>query len=558
MTEPGAATEETTDTRPDTEPDVTVETATDDARDVAGTAPEPTPPIGPTSNVAPTVDADPEPTAEAEATNEAEATAEAGAAPEAEATLEAETTPEAEAGGAEPTAADTPVANPAPAPPTAVPPRPRREQAPAGPTAEATELLHGAVTFGRVDADGTVYVRTGAGDRAVGQFPDTAPHEALVYYVRKYEELVGQVDLFTQRLRAGSMSLKDARSGLGKLQEATAEPAAVGDVDGLQRWVTQLASDLDRRSREADQRRAAAKARAATEREALVAEAEKIAATPPDEIHFKTAMERVRTLIEDWKAHQKAGPRLDKPVEDKLWQRLSAARATVDRARRQHINAMTEQRSAIRSAKEKIITEAEALSTSTDWRTTGDAYRRLMERWKSAGRLARAEDDALWARFRAAQDAFHSARSTVLSAQDEEFRGNLVIKEQLLTEAEALLPVTDVASAKRRLRDIQERWDAAGKVPRSDLDRVERRLTKVLDAVRDADQSRWTKTNPEALARARGVVDQLESSVAALQADLDKAEKAGDARGADRARTALDTRQAWLDQARKALKDLGG
>jgi hypothetical protein len=448
---------------------------------------------------------------------------------------------------------------PTPGPVRALPPRPRTDQAPApGPSPEATELLRGAVTVGRVDADGTVYVRTGAGDRAVGQFPDTAPNEALVYYVRKFEELVSQVDLFTQRLRAGAMSVKDARAALAKLREAAAEPAAVGDVDGLQRWVARLAGDVERRSHEADERRAAAKAKAAAEREAIVAEAEALAATPADQLHFKSAAERIRTIVEEWKAHQKTGPRLDRTVEDPLWKRLSAARATVDRARRHHISAISEQRSSTRAAKEKILAEAEALADSTDWRATTEAYRALMERWKATGRLARREDDALWARFRASQDRFHAARTATFAAQDEQFRGNLAIKEQLLAEAEALLPVTDARAAKRRLRDIQDRWDAAGKVPRADVERVERRLTRVLDAVREAEQSRWTRTNPEALARARDVVDQLESSVAALRSELSAAEAAGDTRGAERTRTALDTRQAWLDQARRALADLGG
>jgi hypothetical protein len=445
--------------------------------------------------------------------------------------------------------------HPTPAP---VAPRTRTEAAPAGPSPEATQLLHGAVTFGRVDADGTVYIRSGEGDRAVGQFPDTAPNEALIYYVRKFEELVGQVDLFAQRLRAGSMSPKDARSGLGKLREAAAEPAAVGDVDGLQQWVQRLDREVDRRAREADARRASAVAKARTEREALVAEAERVAATPPDQMHFKSAMERLRALVEEWKVQQKAGPRLDKATEDALWHRLSAARSSVDRARRQHINTIAEQRASTRHAKERIISEAEDLATSTDWRATSEAFRTLMDRWKAAGRLARAEDDALWARFRAAQEQFHAARAAVTAAQDEQYRGNLVVKQQLLVEAEALLPVGDLDTAKRRLRDIQDRWDAAGRVPRADMERVERRLAAVADAIRQADQSRWSRTNPEALARARDVVSQLESSVATLRRDLEAAESADDQRGAERARTALDTRTAWLEQARKALADLGG
>ncbi len=442
--------------------------------------------------------------------------------------------------------------------PAALPARPRVEQATLTASTEASDLLRGAVTFGRVDADGTVYVRTAAGDRLVGEFPDTAPNEALVYYVRKFEELVGQVDLFAQRLRGPGMSAKDARAGLAKLQEVASEPKAVGDLEGLTQWVARLKVDVDRRARAADAERAAAKAKGLAEREALVAEAEALAATPVDKMHFKSAMDRLREIVDEWKTRQKDGPRLDKPAEDQLWRRLSAARAIVDKARRQHAAQTAELRLTTRTAKEAIIAEAQALSTSTDWRNTSDAFRALMDRWKGAGRLQRAEDDELWAKFRDAQESFHSARSAALSAQDEEYRANLVVKEALLVEAKALLPVTNLDSAKRRLRDIQDRWDSTGRVPRSDLDRVERELQQVADSVRAKDQSRWTATNPEALARAVDVVRQLETGVAALGKDLAKAESAGDAKAAERARAALDARTAWLDQARTALADLGG
>jgi len=444
--------------------------------------------------------------------------------------------------------------HPRPAP---VPPRPRPDAPTPAASQEATDLLRGAVTFGRVDADGSVYVLTATGDRKVGEFPDTAPNEALVYYVRKYEELVGQVDLLAQRLRATDISAKDARAGLAKIQSATAEPAAVGDLEGLTRWVSQLKSEVDRRMRAADAERAAARTAALAEREILVAEAEKIAATDPAKIHYKSAGDRMREILEEWKTRQKNGPRLDKPSEDQLWKRLSAARTVIDKGRRQHASEMAEQRGTTRRTKDVIITEAEALAASKDWRATGDAFRGLMDRWKAAGRLPRADDDELWAKFRDAQERFHTARTTAMSTQDEEYRGNLAVKEALLSQAEALLPVTNAEPAKRRLRDIQDKWDAAGRVPRGDLDRIEKRLQHVADTIRAADASRWTATNPEALARAKDVVRQLESGVAKLQAEQAKAEAAGDARGVERATTALEARTAWLDQARKALADLG-
>lgn len=181
-----------------------------------------------------------------------------------------------------------------------------------------------------------------------------------------------------------------------------------------------------------------------------------------------------------------------------------------------------------------------------------------MARWKAAGRASRKDDDALWARFRAAQDTFFQARDAVNSATDAEYAANLEVKEALLTEAEALVPVKDLAAAKAALRDLQERWEEAGRVPRGDLQRVEGRLRAVENAVRDAEQAQWTRSNPETRARAEGAAAQLEAAIEALEADLAAAQSRGDARAVKEAETALAARRSWLEQVVRAAEDSRG
>ena len=146
-----------------------------------------------------------------------------------------------------------------------------------------------------------------------------------------------------------------------------------------------------------------------------------------------------------------------------------------------------------------------------------------MDRWRQAGRASRSDDDALWERFKAAQDAFFAAKDEIAAKEDEEFRGNLAVKEELLKEAQAILPVKDLEAAKAALRTLQDKWDAAGKVPRGDVDRMEKGMRRIEQAVRDADDQRWKQSNPEVAARAQSMVDQLEASVASLKDDLAKA-----------------------------------
>jgi hypothetical protein len=431
------------------------------------------------------------------------------------------------------------------------------EQAGPAPTTSKDAWIVTAEQWGRVEADGTVWVRTSAGERVVGQYPGATPEEALAYFARKFDDLAAQVSLFEQRIAAGQISPADTEAGVRRLTEAIADAHAVGDLDALAARVSALEPLAAQRRVEAEQARAAAKAQAVVARGELVDEAEAIAAQDVERIPWKSSGDRLRELFEEWRRLQRES-RLDKHTEDELWRRFSHARTAFDRKRRQHFGALDEQRGQAKSVKEALVAEAEALSTSTDWGATASAYRDLMARWKAAGRAARKDDDALWARFRAAQDAFFAARNAAAQTTDAEFRGNLTIKEQLLGQAEALVPVTDVHAARAVLRDIQEQWEAAGKVPRADLGRIEARLRAVEHAVRTAEDDQWVRSNPQARARAEDAVRQLESTIANLQAALDKARTGGREKQIRETEQALEARQEWLVQARKALDDFGG
>jgi hypothetical protein len=412
-----------------------------------------------------------------------------------------------------------------------------------------------AESFGRVAEDGTVFVRTTDGEREVGAYPGASPEEALHYFARKYDELYASADLLHQRLGGTDLSAKDAADGLAKVREHVAEANVVGDLAALDDKVGEIEKAVTARREAEAAERTAARAAAATERERIVAEAEQIAGQPENKIQWKTSGARMRELLEEWKRHQRGSARLDRETEGALWQRFSAARNSFDKARRVHFAQLEGTQAEAKAAKQELVKEAEALTSSTDWGQTAGAYKRLMDRWRKAGRASRADDDALWARFKAAQDAFFTAKDAHLAKEDEEFRGNLVIKDALLAEAEAILPVTDLEAAKTALRAIQDKWEAAGKVPRGDVDRVEKGMRRVEQAVRDADEKRWHQTNPEVAARAQSMVDQLESSVASLREDLEKAEASGNEQKVSDARAKLEAQEQWLTQARGNLDE---
>jgi hypothetical protein len=414
----------------------------------------------------------------------------------------------------------------------------------------STPRVPGPAAFGRVDEDGTVYVRTQAGERAVGQVPGVPAEEAMAFFTRRYEALELEVSLLETRIASGALSPEDAGSSIKTVRSAVSDAHAVGDLDGLSARLEALVPKVadQRAARRAERARANAEAKEAKER--FVMEAEKLA-TGND---WRGGVNRFRELLEEWKGL----PRLDRATDDELWHRFSSARTTYTRRRKAQFARESEQRDVARRAKEKLVAEAEALQNSTDWGPTTAAYRDLMTRWKAAGSAPKGVDDELWKRFRGAQDVFFGAKQAAMSEQDSEFRANGVAKQALVEEAEALLPVRDLGAARVAYRDILDRWSGIGKVPREMIRPLDSRLRAVETALRNAEDDQWRRTNPEARARAEDTASKLEAQIAQLEERATKAEARGDAKAARDARGSADTYRQWLEQARRAADDFSG
>jgi hypothetical protein len=405
--------------------------------------------------------------------------------------------------------------------------------------------------WGRVAEDGTVYCRTADGEREIGSWQAGSPDEALAFFKRKFDSLETEVSLLEQRMSSTDLSAGQAKATIAKLTASVTDAHAIGDLAELRTRLEALAGTLEHRREEHKAAREHARTEAHGLKERIVAEAEQLAV---EATHWKASGERMRQLLEEWKA----APRGDRAVEAAMWKRLSTARNAFAKRRKAYFATLEEERGSIRSHKEDLVRQAEALSASTDWAATATAYRELMRAWKQAGRADRSTEDELWNRFKAAQDAFFAARSDVLDAKDRELREHVVVKEQLLAEAEKLLPVTDARSARAALRPILERWEKAGAVPRDSQDRLEGGLRKIEESMRKAEDSHWRRTNPEALSRAKGTVEQIRSAIGQLERQLAKAEAGGDAKAQLQAKEAIEARKSWLAEAERTLAELSG
>ena len=405
--------------------------------------------------------------------------------------------------------------------------------------------------WGRVAEDGTVYVRTADGEREIGSWQAGSPDEALAFFKRKFDALETEISLLEQRMSSTDLSAGQAKTTIARLTATVTDAHAIGDLDGLKTRLVALAATIEHRREEHKAAREQAKTAAHEVKERIVAEAERLAA---EATHWKASGERMRQLLEEWKV----APRGDRATEAVLWKRLSAARNAFAKRRKAYFANLEEERESIRARKEQLAAEAEALATSTDWSTTASAYRELMRSWKQAGRADRTAVDELWQRFKTAQDTFFKARADVLDAKERELREHALVKEQLLTEAEKLLPVTDARAARATLRGIQERWEKAGPVPRDSQERLEGGLRRVEDSLRKAEDSQWRRTNPEALSRAKSTVNQIRTAITQLETQLAKAQASGDAKAQQQAEEAIAARRSWLSEAERTLAELSG
>jgi uncharacterized protein DUF349 len=396
-------------------------------------------------------------------------------------------------------------------------------------------------TFGRVDADGTVYVKTAEGDRVVGSWQAGTPEEGLAHFARRFEDLVTEVDLIEARLKSGAADASHSLSSVKRLRSGLDTAHVVGDIDGLATRLDRLATLAEEKAGEARVARETARTEALARKTALVEEAEKIAA---ESTGWKSAGDRLKEILDEWKTIRG----VDKKSDGELWKRFAAARDGFTRRRGAHFATLDGQRKQAQVAKEELVKEAENLADSTDWAATANRLKELMTEWKAAPRAAKEAEQRLWERFRAAQDAFFSRRSEVFSARDAEYKGNLDRKQAILAEVEALDVEADPRAAQHKLRDAQAAWHDAGRVPREASAGLDRRWRAAEERIRAAMDSAWRKTAPQD----NPLLRQMREQVAEAEQRLARARAAGDQRRIREAEQALASKRQFLTLAEKA------
>ncbi|MDQ0944821.1 DUF349 domain-containing protein [Streptomyces sp. V1I1] len=201
---------------------------------------------------------------------------------------------------------------------------------------------------------------------------------------------------------------------------------------------------------------------------------------------------------------------------DALGKRLDALVATVEKRREERKVQKAKQNDEARHAKEALVTEAEELAQSEQWRAAGERLRALVDTWKGLPRLDRKSDDELWHRFSHARSAFSKRRKAHFASLDAQREEARKAKEKLVAEAESLSGSTDWGTTAARYRELMAEWKAAGRAQREAEDDLWNRFRGAQDvffaarsgvfAERDAEQGENLKLKEELAAEAEKLV----------------------------------------------------
>lgn len=450
-----------------------------------------------------------------------------------------------------PTPGNTPKPGPRPTPGTMPKPGPR-PGAGAGlsrptpsPVPVAAPPRNDPAKFGRVAEDGTVFVTTSAGEREIGSWQAGSPAEGLAHYGARFDDLATEIELLEARVKTHPEEAENIRTQAREVRASLPEVAVIGDLDALDRRLGSIIELAESAGQEAEVRKKERQLAAIARKEELLAEAEGLAA---DSTEWKAAGDRIRAILEDWKKIRG----IDRATDDALWKRYSRARDAFNRRRGAHFADLDRQRGEARRKKEALVERARALQNSADWSETARAYRDLMAEWKAAGRAPREVDDKLWAEFRAAQDQFFGARDAVNAERDEEFAANAEAKDALLAEYdEHIDPGKSIDAARAKLRELQDKWDEIGYVPRGRVREYEDKIQALEQRVSEAEEAQWRRTDPEAQARAA----QFQAKVQELTAQAESAAAKGKDKQAAQLREQAAQWAEWAATAANALEE---
>lgn len=172
------------------------------------------------------------------------------------------------------------------------------------------------------------------------------------------------------------------------------------------------------------------------------------------------ALREIRSTLEE------RAPLPSKKDRQEVQSRLERARAALAPRVQELREADEWQRWANLQVQEELCREMEALSSEESPEVAGRKMRLLQARWKQVAMAPRIQGEAMWRRFKAAQDVVFTRTAAYFAAQNEERAANLARKQALCEQVEALADSTEWVKTAAAIQRLQAEWKTIGPVSR--------------------------------------------------------------------------------------------
>jgi hypothetical protein len=173
-----------------------------------------------------------------------------------------------------------------------------------------------------------------------------------------------------------------------------------------------------------------------------------------------------RALRDIRSALEERAPLPSKKDRQELQARLEAARNALGPRIQELRDADEWQRWANLQVQEELCREMEALKGEENLDTAARRMRELQGRWKQVALAPRAQGEAMWRRFKTAQDEVYGRTAAQFAAQSAERATNLARKQALSERAEALAGSSDWVRTASEIQALQAEWKTIGAVSR--------------------------------------------------------------------------------------------
>lgn len=185
-------------------------------------------------------------------------------------------------------------------------------------------------------------------------------------------------------------------------------------------------------------------------------------------------------LMEEWKQIGMV------PLKQResLWEEFRNARNRFYTNKNNFFKHLQAERSKNLKQKAELCEKAEAIAGNpVDWMKQTDELKKLQDTWKNVGFIHDKLSEPIWKRFRAACDLFFEKKAAHFASQVEEQKQNLVAKQSLIEQLEALLNKEDGPGIIDELKNIQENWNKLGFVPLSEKEKISKQYNELNDKV---------------------------------------------------------------------------